>query len=1087
MTDASLLATLTERVHASLDLPVIGRAIYTALRPTLPTDGFYLALIDESGTRHVAYLVDPAGEQSGPDADVAARDLCGAVAGGQSWSTATQDHGLATARDRCLQPGMQSGIVVAIAEGEQVIGALAVQHQLADTYARADVQLLERVAARVAPAIANAWRYHQARQKETRYRTLLEEAADAVFVMNPRGRYVEVNEGACALLGYTREELLRRAVPDVLPALERAGWESDLEVVMDGRPHHLDRHLKHKDGRLIHVALRVTMMPIGGQVFYQAICRDLSEHDALEAARDRERVLYLASIRSLAATVDARDAYTHSHSQQVAFYCRLVATELGLGPEAVETIELAGLLHDIGKIAIPDTILQKPSRLTPEEWAVMRTHAAKGADILSAGNNPALAAIVPMVRHHHERWDGGGYPGGLAGEATPLGAAVIAVADAFDTITTVRPYKPPSTLREGLAEIQRSSGSAFHPGVVAAFLRVIARDQAAGAPYLEAITRGSEPIVSSLPRLAAVSLSVDAMPGPQSLSYQEQQRLAAHMHALYAISRSISDASDGRAVAEAAAELAQVYLGAECVYLLELQDSEGQPLGLQSQPDEAPAQVTARWGWQLEGEFQPFTVDAGTVPGWAQAILRGTQSEAVQEQQAVAVAAGAVGGRPVPWRSGILIPLRAGGQSLGALGVGYPSRYQTFTSDDLELADTLGAETARALAGLQWQRAERQLRRQIAALEMNNWVLARRSRDMTALHETAQSLAALQDVDTLCRRVVEVLDTRFGYTLVSIALLEGAALRFQAWSGYDRTPAPALWPLTRGITGRVARSGRPELVPDVTVDPDYYQTDPTIRSEICVPLIGPSGLLGVLNIESSAPDPLDRDDLQLLITLAPQIAIALQNARLYAAARQQTTHLALVNRVAHAMTGLVAEDVDTLLGNAVVLLQRELGYAHVSILLVEPATAELVCHATVGDYAAILPVGYRLPVTVGMVGWVARHGRTLVANDVTTEPHFYRIGSAETPAAEAVVPLSHGGQVIGVLDVESAEVNSFAPGDVQLLETLGDQLAVALAQSRLVQAIRRRVPEQARATRPGRHRSAAPATNAPPPATDRGL
>ena len=186
--------------------------------------------------------------------------------------------------------------------------------------------------------------------------------------------------------------------------------------------------------------------------------------------RERERQLYLSSVQALAATVDAKDPYTHNHSRNVARYARMIAETLGCSPDEVEQIELAGLLHDIGKIGIPDHLLTKPGKLTPEEWAVMQTHAERGAVILAT--HPALAPIVPLVRHHHERWDGHGYPDGLKGEDIPLGAAIIGLADAFDTMTSDRPYRKAMPVEEAIAEIRRCSGTQFHPRVVAAFLQV---------------------------------------------------------------------------------------------------------------------------------------------------------------------------------------------------------------------------------------------------------------------------------------------------------------------------------------------------------------------------------------------------------------------------------------------------------------------------------------------------------------------------------------------------------------------------------------------------------------------------------------
>ncbi|HEX5506310.1 MAG TPA: HD domain-containing phosphohydrolase, partial [Thermomicrobiales bacterium] len=194
---------------------------------------------------------------------------------------------------------------------------------------------------------------------------------------------------------------------------------------------------------------------------------------AVRSARlaERTRALYLAGVKSLAAMVDAKDPYTRGHAERVGAYARATAEALGLPPEEVEAVELAGLMHDIGKIGIPDAILQKPGRLDPGELAVMTRHSAAGAEILAG--NAALAHLASYVRHHHERYDGGGYPDQLAGAAIPLGAAIIAVADAFDTMTTDRPYRRAPGVPAARAELDQRAGTQFHPDVVAAFRRAL--------------------------------------------------------------------------------------------------------------------------------------------------------------------------------------------------------------------------------------------------------------------------------------------------------------------------------------------------------------------------------------------------------------------------------------------------------------------------------------------------------------------------------------------------------------------------------------------------------------------------------------
>ncbi len=191
----------------------------------------------------------------------------------------------------------------------------------------------------------------------------------------------------------------------------------------------------------------------------------------LVSARERERALYRASVEAMAAAVDAKDPATHNHSRRVAEIARMLAEALGLPSDDVERIELAALLHDVGKLAVPDEILRKPDKLSPAEWSLVRAHPAIGAEILST--HPQLREIVPLVRAHHERWDGKGYPDGLRGDAIPLGAAIIGLADAFDTMISDRPYRPALRVSEAVEEIRRCRGTQFHPKVVDAFFAAL--------------------------------------------------------------------------------------------------------------------------------------------------------------------------------------------------------------------------------------------------------------------------------------------------------------------------------------------------------------------------------------------------------------------------------------------------------------------------------------------------------------------------------------------------------------------------------------------------------------------------------------
>jgi diguanylate cyclase (GGDEF)-like protein/putative nucleotidyltransferase with HDIG domain len=179
----------------------------------------------------------------------------------------------------------------------------------------------------------------------------------------------------------------------------------------------------------------------------------------------------LDTVTSLAFAIDAKDHYTQGHSQKVSAYAALIAEAMGMNDVEVEEIRLGGVLHDIGKVAIPENILNKSGPLNPDEWDTMKSHVVFGAKILDPLT--PLARIREMVLHHHEYFDGSGYPDALTGERIPLGARIIAVADAFDTITSDRTYKKARAAEEALAELERCANAQFDGAIVALFVRTM--------------------------------------------------------------------------------------------------------------------------------------------------------------------------------------------------------------------------------------------------------------------------------------------------------------------------------------------------------------------------------------------------------------------------------------------------------------------------------------------------------------------------------------------------------------------------------------------------------------------------------------
>lgn len=203
-----------------------------------------------------------------------------------------------------------------------------------------------------------------------------------------------------------------------------------------------------------------------------------SQRDRLARNAQELEEAYVSTVRVVAAAIDARDSYTLGHSTRVSDLAVALARELGGSGQEMEDIEIACLFHDVGKIKIPDAILHKTGRLDPAEWEEMKRHPEYGAEIL--GKAPSLRRFIPAVRHHHEWYDGSGYPDGLRGEAIPRAAAIISLADAYDAMTSDRPYRKAMTGDKALVTIRESSGKQFSPQLTSIFQEIVRKQNPAG-------------------------------------------------------------------------------------------------------------------------------------------------------------------------------------------------------------------------------------------------------------------------------------------------------------------------------------------------------------------------------------------------------------------------------------------------------------------------------------------------------------------------------------------------------------------------------------------------------------------------------
>ena len=383
------------------------------------------------------------------------------------------------------------------------------------------------------------------------------------------------------------------------------------------------------------------------------------------------RELYLASVKALAAAVDARDPYTRSHSARVAALARTVAEEMRLGPDELRRVQLGALLHDIGKIGIPDAILNKPGPLTEEEWVLMRTHPAVGASILAAVE--PLRDLVPIVRTHHERYDGAGYPDRLAGNAIPIESHILAAADAFEVIVSRRSYKQAQTVDFACAELVRCRGLQFHPDVVDAFLRVVERDIQRGTGYLRHV-------------IAIEQEDIENVPGPGGVLEQFAATAHAHGRQLAILQRLASEISAVLDIDELAGRLLRIVcesMGYENGFLLMLDDKH---TGLIVQAAVGPS-----------GSYVGQLLPAGTGISWW--VVEHGVPQRVSDARKDPRFFG-----PADINSVLCVPLQLGDERVGVLGIESP-RVTAFGRDDEDLLTAVSHQVAAALRVAKLHRA----------------------------------------------------------------------------------------------------------------------------------------------------------------------------------------------------------------------------------------------------------------------------------------------------------------------------------------------------------------------------------------------
>jgi putative nucleotidyltransferase with HDIG domain len=407
---------------------------------------------------------------------------------------------------------LPSVMSVPLSTKDQVIGVLNISGKTGDRdFTPDDLDLMQTLAANAAIAIDNAKLYHEVQGNVRQLSALFELSTIIVSTLDPKEVLEKVLDNAIQLLGARDGSLMllneetgeleievAYGLPEkiIKETRIRIGEGIAGKVALEGKPRLLRKGIKEAESKTETVENEVPTamsVPLNSKdktigvlnVKGKTTDENFNKSDmelltmlgslaaiAIENAELHKNLedLFVNSIRALANAIEARDPYTRGHSERVTEYSVKIAEYFGIGMEEVKKIRYAALLHDIGKINIKEEILNKPGRLTDEEFMIMHNHPTMGAKIMEPVKE--FREMLPYLYHHHERYGAGGYPDGVRGEQIPLPARILAVADAFDAMTTDRPYRKALSLEIALGELQKNSGTQFDPKVVKTFLRI---------------------------------------------------------------------------------------------------------------------------------------------------------------------------------------------------------------------------------------------------------------------------------------------------------------------------------------------------------------------------------------------------------------------------------------------------------------------------------------------------------------------------------------------------------------------------------------------------------------------------------------
>jgi PAS domain S-box-containing protein len=392
-------------------------------------------------------------------------------------------------------------------------------------------------------------------------------------------------------------------------------------------------------------------------------------------------------------------------------------------------------------------------------------------------------------------------------------------------------------------------------------------------------------------------------------------------------------------------------------------------------------------------------------------------------------------------KSILVVPLLSKGEAIGTLFLNYIHKHHDFTVEDIGITMSITVQAAAAIANARLYDSE-QARRHLA----------------DTLRQVSEVVSSTLDLNEVLELILDQLRRVVDYDSASIQLLVGDRLEIIAGRGFAdvKKVIGISFPLDGNNPNRhVIADKKPLNIPDAPAVYEAFREEPHfhIRSWLGVPLLFRDKTIGMIALDKTTVSYYTEEDARLAMTFANQAAVALENARLYEEIRQRAAQLALVSKVARRAVSIL--DLDQLLQGVVVAIQQSFNYYHVGLFLLDEVAGELQMQAVAGGFASVAPPDHRLALGEGMVGWAAKTGQSLLANDVSQESRYVLGILKETlTKAELCVPLKLAGKVIGVLDIQSSQLNTFDETDLMAMETLADQIAVAIENARLYEHAR---------------------------------